>query len=195
MIVRKINEQSISKRDLIIHMGDLALTCRYEDMINTIKSFNAGTIAFITGNHDQRVERMFTSWDIYSNNSDSGRVMPIERELFKSKKLIRLYKMEDIEIKEYPKDDISKKAIRTSITLNHFPMEIWDKMNRGAYHLCGHSHGNFARTGLYYTGAGKRVDCGVENALAYSNGENVMFTLKDIHDIMRDKPIVKVDHH
>lgn len=196
MVIRKINEQSISKRDLIIHMGDFALTCRYEDMIDAMRSIKAGTIAFITGNHDPRIEKMFQRRD---NKKDlQGKVIKLstsEIELFDSKTLIRLYKMEDIEIKEYPNDDISKKAIRTTITLNHFPMEIWDKMNRGAYHLCGHSHGNFARTGLYYTGSGKRVDCGVENALAYSNGDNVMFTLKDIHDIMRNKPIIKVDHH
>ena len=196
MVIRKINEQSISDRDLIIHMGDFALTCQYDDMIDIIQSINAGNIMFIIGNHDPRIEKMFYRRDNDKElNGRAIKLSPSEIALFESKTLINLYKMADIEIKEYPNDDISKKAIRTRMTLNHFPMEIWDKMNRGAYHLMGHSHGSFTRTGLHYNSAGKRFDCGVENALAYSNGENVMFTLKDVHKIMRDKSIIKVDHH
>lgn len=43
-----------------------------------------------------------------------------------------------------------------TITLCHYPLAIWDKKHYGAWHLHGHSHGN-------YHGEGKIIDVGVDS--------------------------------
>lgn len=54
------------------------------------------------------------------------------------------------------------------VVLSHFPFAIWDRKHYGAYHLHGHSHGN-------YQGEGRIMDVGVD-----CHPENGLFSFAEI---------------
>jgi calcineurin-like phosphoesterase family protein len=68
------------------------------------------------------------------------------------------------------------------IVLCHYPLESWNQMAYGSWHLHGHSHGNLAEFGL-------RVDVGVDcwSQAPVSYGELVQY--------MSTKSIEARDHH
>lgn len=74
------------------------------------------------------------------------------------------------------------------IVLCHYALEIWERMQHGAIHLFGHSHGSFQPE------CGKRVDVGLDNAYNLF-GEHRFFTLEDIEKYMVDRPVAFKDHH
>jgi len=63
--------------------------------------------------------------------------------------------------------------------LCHYPFAEWDRKHYGSWHLHGHSHGN-------YTGEGKILDVGVDNAYRLFK-EFRPFSLQDIIKIMEKK--------
>lgn len=75
----------------------------------------------------------------------------------------------------------------TTACLFHFPMAIWHKQHRGSIHLHGHSHGS-------YSAQGKILDVGIDSAYNIY-GKHIFFTEDEIIDIMKEKQIVKLDHH
>ena len=71
--------------------------------------------------------------------------------------------------------------------LFHFPIVSWNKQHHGAWHLHGHSHGN-------YEGQGKILDVGLDSAYKIF-GEHRFFTEQDIEQIMQSKEIQIADNH
>lgn len=70
------------------------------------------------------------------------------------------------------------------IVLNHFAMQVWDKMHYGAWHLYGHSHGSLPDN---------------QNALKFDVG-CMLFDYKPIDfntvkSIMENKKFKPIDHH
>lgn len=190
-VIDGINKQSCHE-DLIIHLGDLALTCTYEEMLDALIELKCENIWFVTGNHDNRVMKLR---DEYTRYFDCG-LQPRDvdyrlREMVGCKRLRWLGKMEDIVIQE-PSDVSGKKDHKKNVTLNHFPMLLWDKSHHGAFHLCGHTHGSLPQSRVEYYDA-KRLDVGVDNALEYNN--TIMFNWGAIKSIMNRKTIQILDHH
>lgn len=71
--------------------------------------------------------------------------------------------------------------------LFHFPVASWCRQHYGAWHLHGHSHGEFQ-------GQGKILDVGIDSAYKLL-GEHRFFTEQDIEQIMKSKEIQIDDNH
>lgn len=172
--IEKVNAQA-GPEDLIIHIGDVSLSSKPDELAGWFNRINCKNFLSITGNHENTYEKF-----LYTHG-----------EHFKQNKSLGPY--QELTIIE-PSEIVGKKAKRTLVVLCHFPFQIWNKMQHGSIHLCGHSHGSFEETHYSYP-VSKRLDCGVENALEWSRGEAVMFHWSDIKLIMNKKSIFKGDHH
>jgi calcineurin-like phosphoesterase family protein len=179
------------KNDLILNLGDQALTCTYNQYLDFWDSINCHSVWSIIGNHDRRFERMLKyveEWNYDLPISDEGEKAI---ELWKRKNYRSLTKLEDVQIK-FPSKVVGKKDLRYNMMLSHFPMLLWNNIEYGTWNLHGHCHGNLPLSSIEYT-EHKRLDVGVDNALKYSG--NVMFSFDEVRDIMSKKKITKLDHH
>jgi calcineurin-like phosphoesterase family protein len=68
------------------------------------------------------------------------------------------------------------------IALCHFPIESWDSLHHGAWHLHGHCHGSLPSDG-------KRMDAGVDCNTWYP------ISYDDVKLVLSKRPIHIVDHH
>lgn len=184
-MIEMINSQA-GPDDLIIHIGDMALTCTYEEMLEWLGAIKCKNIMTIIGNHDNRVLRLRD--DLNGIERDDVLAMMETKNIFNV--LGQYCEMVIVE----PQQDLGVKAIHRNITLCHFPLQIWNKSQHGAWHLCGHSHGSFPETSVYNK-TSKRFDCGVESALNWSGNDAVMFHYDDVKYIMNQKQIYIGDHH
>ena len=191
-LINQINSQA-GYDDLIIHCGDMCLTATEEEYHYWLTQIKCKNIWSIVGNHDNRFTKLIKN----ISRSDEFQWEGLSKsELFlKTNKDIRsLGHQLEITVIE-PSCVVGKKAHRRSITLNHYPMQLWNKSHHGSWHLCGHSHGSFEETSIDYPYY-KRFDCGVENGLEYREiGEGFMFHWEDVKAIMSKKSIFVGDHH
>ena len=72
------------------------------------------------------------------------------------------------------------------ICMFHFPIACWHKQEYGAWHLFGHSHGNYQQEGLC-------LDVGIDSSYNVF-GKHKLFTYDEVHDIMQSKNFVVNDH-
>lgn len=70
------------------------------------------------------------------------------------------------------------------IVMFHYPIYEWDAMHYGAYQLFGHVHRS------YKTVRGKSMNVGID---ARPNGDMCPFSLEEVREYMKDKPILR--HH
>jgi len=80
-----------------------------------------------------------------------------------------------------------------SVYMQHYPCYVWPELGAGGFHLHGHCHGRLPQSNVATTDAGKVLDIGVDNAIAY-NG-TPFFSWDEVKTIMARKPVVKRDHH
>ena len=157
--------------DLIIHMGDVALTASTGEIGSWFNEIECKNFWSIKGNHDNNYLRFLDTKPKgnYRNLGPFLEITLIEPSLFKG-----------------------DKARRTAVTLCHFPLQIWNKSHHGAWHLCGHSHNSFEESNWAFPEY-KRFDCGVEAALEFD--QKHMFSFNDVKAIMSTKCIYYGDHH
>jgi hypothetical protein len=74
----------------------------------------------------------------------------------------------------------------------HFPYDIWDRMQHGVAHICGHCHGNYARL-LPDNKEEKILDVGVDVALKTVG--RFFFKAEEVFRILETKNIKVKDHH
>lgn len=72
---------------------------------------------------------------------------------------------------------------RTKVCMFHYPMEVWNGMHHGAWHLHGHCHGSLPAVG-------KRLDVGLDNHPDFQ-----VFSWAEIKEHMDNQEIVYKDHH
>ena len=84
-----------------------------------------------------------------------------------------------MELTDYKKIKIG----HLQINMFHYPMEVWDKMHHGAWHLHGHCHGSLPAVG-------KRLDVGIDNHPDFQ-----IFTFEEVKAHMDKQEIVIKDHH
>jgi calcineurin-like phosphoesterase family protein len=77
---------------------------------------------------------------------------------------------------------ISGKYGKTNLFLSHYSHQVWNQSHHGNIHLFGHSHGSLK-------GIGRSMDVGVDTNNLYP------YHLDEIIDIMKNIPIIVVDHH
>ena len=76
----------------------------------------------------------------------------------------------------------------TKVVLMHYPIESWNRMQYGSFHLHGHSHGSLPDSG------GKRLDVGLDSAYDIF-GKHKFFSDNDVLEYMQGRPVVSADHH
>ena len=161
--------------DLIIHMGDVSLTATSEELTSWFEEINCKNFWSITGNHDNNYARFLTEYKQKFENCTYRNLGPFKEAMF----------ME-------PSPVVGEKARRFSLTLCHYPLQIWNKSHHGSWSLCGHSHNSFEGSS-WMNPVGKKFDCGVEAALEFD--EKVLFSWEDVKAIMSTKQIFVGDHH
>lgn len=72
---------------------------------------------------------------------------------------------------------------RQKICMFHYPMEVWNGMHHGAWHLHGHCHGSLPAVG-------KRLDVGLDNHPDFQ-----VFSWAEVKKHMDAQEIVYKDHH
>lgn len=186
-MIEQINEIA-GPEDLIIHMGDMCLTCTMDEYVGWLLEINCKNIWSLEGNHDHRFEVLMDKvrGRVTEELTDNMVKLKFEKNL----RNLGPY-VEGCFIEAMPNGQRAKKY---GFTLTHFPMLIWNKSQHGTWNLCGHSHGNCLECSPFMTIA-KRLDCGVDNALVWSEGQRVMFDFEDVRHIMKEKQVEILDHH
>lgn len=131
-------DKNLVEGSILIYQGDLCLNApeNYVDnFFNNVKS----KVFFIMGNHDQRVERWL------KNKLESGE---IEYEnhvtpVWKNK----VWFFGSFQAFLF---DSAKNRVKNKLCINsHFPLQEWDKMNHGSWHVHGHVHGSLQKSHNY----------------------------------------------
>lgn len=98
-----------------------------------------------------------------------------------------LDKLKDLHLIQHWYEYKEIKVQDKNIVLFHFPIACWHRQGYGAWHLFGHSHGNYQQEGLC-------LDVGIDSAYNIF-GKHKLFTFEDVSDIMQTKTFVVKDHH
>lgn len=128
-MIDMINAQA-GPNDLIIHIGDVALTVTQNELTDYFSRINCKNFWSTYGNHEGNYERWLFSGEEFELTKMSYKL---------------LHRAEELTVIE-PSEVKGQKARRNLIALSHFPYQIWNKSHHGAWHLCGHSHGSFNET-------------------------------------------------
>lgn len=83
---------------------------------------------------------------------------------------------------------LERKFNGQNVVMFHFAIASWHRQGYGAWHLHGHSHGNFADS------KGKMLDVGLDSAYNVL-GKHEFFHLDTVKDIMDQKEIYVADIH
>ena len=103
----------VEAKDTVYHLGDLFL-CEVAEAKRIRNRLN-GSICLIRGNHDKTAEQMKTAFEWMKDYYE--------------------LKVEDKDIED------EREAGKQRIILCHYAFRVWNKSNRGSWHLYGHSHG------------------------------------------------------
>jgi len=180
--IRKGFDRITGENDLIVLMGDLGLTCEYDEFIEFVGGIKCKDLFLIIGNHDNRVKKMM-------GEQRDWKCDPTAIGTKNSIQCLGYYSELTIQT---PSGVPNMRDSKQFIVLCHYPIEIFNHQQHGAWHLCGHSHGNHEGTSLECLDS-KRLDVGVENALKY--WDEILFNYKQLECIMDDKSVATLDHH
>lgn len=165
---------SISSNSLLIHCGDVGLSCGPQKIQDFMMTFPC-EVLLVQGNHNSGV------YQLYQQHLPKG---------FEKCQLYPLKITPNITLLGY---EFLLDIDQDRFFVTHMAPLIWPEGNKGRMAIIGHSHGNLVGANPDDQGLGKILDCGVENAIKY-NG-TAFFSLEEIKEIMLKKPISMVDHH
>lgn len=117
----------VGKDDSVFHLGDLTLG-GMSDARKYLNQLN-GKI-YILGNHWHHDKR----W-LPGNSAGAIPGAPHARVI------------DPLVVLEIPDLPMNNRGYPLAVTLCHYPMAVWDRKHYGAWHLHGHSHGQFKYTG------------------------------------------------
>lgn len=184
-IVNAINSV-VGEDDELIHGGDVSFD-GIENLWNFRKRIKCKTIHLIYGNHDHHIKKNHVvpncHWDSTEGikivdgpnpnifGDDRDRVFDVHaQELFTSVAELRTIKIGKI-----------------ITVVCHYPLEQWEEMDHGAFHIHGHCHGNLPETEY------RRIDFGLDaNGFAVVDDEYIikkMSTKKHAKQHHPDKPV------
>ncbi len=144
----------VKPEDDVYHLGDFAF-CGTNKALEILHQLN-GRIFLIRGNHDNFSQEV--------------------RDQFEW-------------VKDYYRLTVKnffggKTEYNARIVLCHYPIESWDGMSHGSWHLHGHCHGSLKRNNL-----GKRLDVGVDCHHYYP------LSFLEVYDIMASRNFQTTDGH
>ena len=168
-LIAKINEV-VRPEDTLIHLGDFCLNITPPEFEEILRKINCDNILYIWGNHNSCIRRMY------------------------EETLEGLYQRNDIEIYPYKIGKITylgyyKELIVNGhmIVIHHYPHQIFNQMQKGAWQLSGHSH---------YTNPTTHVDNPDNKILDVGwDGHGKPLSFPEIQKIMMNKSHVSKDKH
>jgi len=168
-LIAKINEL-VSPEDTLIHLGDFCLNITPPEFVQILDRINCKNIAYIWGNHNSCIRKHYED------------AVAVE------------YQRKDIEVYPYAVGKITYLGYYGEVIVNgqmivlhHYPHQIWNQMQRGAWQLSGHSH---------YTNPTTHVDNPSNKILDVGwDGHSKPLSFSEIQKIMMNKNHVKLDDH
>ena len=167
-LIAKINEV-VRPEDTLIHLGDFCLNITPPEFEEILRRINCQTIYYIWGNHNSCIRRYYED-TIRAEVHADYEIYP-----YTIGKLIYI---------GYYKELIVNGQM---IVIHHFPHQIWNQMQKGAWQLSGHSH---------YTNPTTQVDNPDNKILDVGwDGYGKPLSFPEIQKIMMNKTHVKRDDH
>lgn len=168
-LIAKINEV-VRPQDTLFHLGDFCLNITPPEFEEILRRINCNNILYIWGNHNSCIRRMY------------------------EETLAGEYQRNDIEVYPYAVGKITylgyyKELIVNGhmIVIHHYPHQIFNQMQKGAWQLSGHSH---------YTNPTTQLDNPDNKILDVGwDGHGKPLSFPEIQKIMMNKNHVKQDKH
>lgn len=174
-IIKGINEH-VGVDDVLIYLGDFSLNSSVERTKAYFRQIKCQNIYFIWGNHESNTSKIYKE----ALEREFGGPVPFEAYPIKWENVTFLGREAFFAID------------KQTIFVSHFAHLIWEEMQHGVWHLCGHSHSNCTQINPECK-EGKVLDVGVDNALRLT--KSPVFSYEQVAEIMKRKEIVVVDHH
>jgi calcineurin-like phosphoesterase family protein len=181
-IISKWNEY-ISKDDIVFHLGDFMLNGSIEKLKSYLEQLT-GNINLIWGNHNGYIYPYYKNLIKFYFPHLKGEIYPFQYDDAGAGNTINF-------LGSYHEIFIDN----TPVVLSHFPYSIFNYCNKGGFNICGHSHGSFIESTPNYIKGGKVLDCGIENALKYTNNERPFLSWEEVKSICNKKIQLVKDHH
>ena len=167
-LITKINEV-VRPQDTLFHMGDFCLNITPPEFESILSRINCNNIAYIWGNHNSCIRRYYED----AVTTEYGK---------------------DIEVYPYAVGKLTylgyyKELIVNGhmIVIHHYPHQIFNQMQKGAWQLSGHSHYSNPTTQLDHPD-NKILDVGWD-------GHGKPLSFPEIQKIMMNKNHIKQDKH
>ena len=167
-LIEKINE-GVRPQDTLIHLGDFCLNITPPEFESILSRINCNNIAYIWGNHNSCIRRYYED----AVTTEYGK---------------------DIEVYPYAVGKLTylgyyKELIVNGhmIVIHHYPHQIFNQMQKGAWQLSGHSHYSNPTTQLDHPD-NKILDVGWD-------GHGKPLSFPEIQKIMMNKNHIKQDKH
>lgn len=157
----------VGRNDILLFLGDYCLNTNYDAFNDYLSRFKCDNIWTLWGNHNNPHEKL-----IYrkSLTSPTVEMYPIQ---YRNMRYLGHYQEVSVD--------------GQMIVLFHYPISVWNEMHHGSWHLCGHSHYDYApsRAGSL---EGKILDVGWD-------GFKKPLSFDEVSKIMKNKKTISVDHH
>jgi calcineurin-like phosphoesterase family protein len=157
----------VGENDVVYHTGDFAFIYgNAKDKLRHLISRLNGRIFLTLGNHDEDIINNRAALTGHPDQpSHIGRFA---------------------DIRDYREINIAGQKI----CIFHFPMAIWHKNHKGAWHLYGHCHGSYPGHGR-----GKTMDIGWDTNDLGTDWVPGPISFAAIKQVMDKRAIVALDHH
>ena len=167
-LIAKINEV-VRPEDTLIHLGDFCLNITPPEFNEILARINCQNIAYIWGNHNSCIRKHYEDAVATEYGKD------IEVYPYAVGKLTYLGYYKELIVNGH------------MIVIHHYPHQIFNQMQKGAWQLSGHSH---------YTNPTTHVDNPDNKILDVGwDGHGKPLSFPDIQKIMMNKNHVKQDKH
>jgi calcineurin-like phosphoesterase family protein len=173
-VIDRINKV-VTEDDILFYLGDFSLNSNPEETKNFLRRIKC-KIFFIWGNHESSTSK------IYKEALEDKFGGPVDFEAYP----LVWENVTFLGTQAFISID------KQTIFLSHFAHYIWEDMQHGVWHLCGHSHGNCPEINIDAT-EGKILDVGVDNAIKKEGLPIMTFEMVWTH--MQAKKVVVRDHH
>jgi len=167
-LIAKINEV-VRPEDTLIHLGDFCLNITPPEFNEILARINCQNIAYIWGNHNSCIRRSYE--DVVATEYGKD----IEVYPYAIGKLTYLGYYKELIVNGH------------MIVIHHYPHQIFNQMQKGAWQLSGHSHYSNPTTQLDHPD-NKILDVGWD-------GHGKPLSFPEIQKIMMNKNHIKQDKH
>ena len=167
-LIAKINDV-VRPEDTLIHLGDFCLNITPPEFDAILSRINCQNIAYIWGNHNSCIRKHYEDAVATEYGKD------IEVYPYAVGKLTYLGYYKELIVNGH------------MIVIHHYPHQIWNQMQKGAWQLSGHSHYSNPTTQLDHPD-NKILDVGWD-------GHGKPLSFPEIQKIMMTKNHIKQDKH